>query len=95
MTWTGCWNLSRKPLPDVKAIAGSLLLLDHKTRKLISGCHGENKKESKLRVNLDRELGYVRKQIPSLIFDVKKDPRWYKENSESSGYETRSIACCR
>ena len=28
-----------------------------------------------------------------LIPDVRKDPRWYKEISESIGFKTRSIAC--
>ena len=30
---------------------------------------------------------------PLLIPDVSKDPRWYKQISETIGFETHSIAC--
>ncbi|HPB40963.1 MAG TPA: sigma 54-interacting transcriptional regulator [Flexilinea sp.] len=81
----------------MNARAGSLLLLDHKTRKLyFKVATGEKKKEVKAyEVNLGQGIaGYVAETgAPLLISDVKKDPRWYKEISESIGYETRSIAC--
>jgi Nif-specific regulatory protein len=81
----------------MNAKAGSLLLLDHKTRKLyFKVATGEKRKEVKgYEVDLGRGIaGYVaEKGEPLLISDVKKDPRWYKEISESIGFETRSIAC--
>jgi Nif-specific regulatory protein len=49
----------------------------------------------KFEVNLGQGIaGYVAESgEPLLISDVSKDPRWYKEISESVGFETRSIAC--
>ncbi|NNG06180.1 MAG: sigma-54-dependent Fis family transcriptional regulator [Desulfobacteraceae bacterium] len=81
----------------VQAKASSLLLLDKKTKKLhFKVATGEKGEEvMKFEVNLGQGIaGYVAKSgEPLLISDVSKDPRWYKEISESVGFETRSIAC--
>ncbi len=79
------------------AKASSLLLLDHKTRKLyFKVATGEKKEEVlKYEVNLGQGIaGHVALTgEPLLIPDVSKDKRWYKKISESIGFETKSIAC--
>lgn len=81
----------------VQAKASSLLLLDKKTKKLyFKVATGEKGEEvMKFEVNLGQGIaGFVAETgEPLLISDVSKDPRWYKEISESVGFETRSIAC--
>ena len=81
----------------VQAKASSLLLLDKKTKKLrFKVATGEKGEEvMKFEVNLGQGIaGFVAETgEPLLIPDVSKDPRWYKEISESVGFETRSIAC--
>ncbi len=79
------------------AKASSLLLLDQKARALyFKVATGEKKNEVKeYEVKLGQGIaGYVaEKGVPLLIPDVSKDPRWYKEISESIGFNTHSIAC--
>jgi Nif-specific regulatory protein len=81
----------------VQAKASSLLLLDKKTKKLrfkvATGAKGMEVMQFEF--NLGQGIaGYVAETgEPLLIPDVTKDPRWYKEISESIGFETRSIAC--
>jgi len=81
----------------VQAKASSLLLLDKKTKKLhFKVATGEKGEEvMKFEVNLGQGIaGFVAQTgEPLLIPDVSKEPRWYKEISESIGFETRSIAC--
>jgi Nif-specific regulatory protein len=81
----------------VQAKASSLLLLDKKTKKLhFKVATGEKGEEvMKFEVNLGQGIaGFVAETgEPLLIPDVSKDPRWYKEISESVGFQTRSIAC--
>lgn len=79
------------------AKASSLLLLDEKTRKLYFKVATGEKKDELGRFELDLGTGiagHVAKNgEPLLIPDVNKDPRWYRDISESIGFETRSIAC--
>ena len=81
----------------MKAKASSLLLLDHKTKKLyFKVATGEKKEEvMKYEVNLGQGIaGYVaEKGEPLLVQDVSKDHRWFKQIDESIGFQTRSIAC--
>ncbi len=81
----------------MRAKASSLLLLDHKTRKLyFKVATGEKKEEvRKFEINLGQGIaGHVALTgEPLLIPDVKNDDRWYKKISDSIGFETRSIAC--
>jgi Nif-specific regulatory protein len=81
----------------MQAKASSLLLLDRKTRKLyFKVATGEKKDEvRKYEINLGQGIaGYVaEKGEPLLIPDVSKDSRWDKRISESTGFQTRSIAC--
>ena len=81
----------------MQARASSLLLLDHKTKKLyFKVATGEKKEEiRKYEVDLGQGIaGFVaEKGQPLLIHDVSKDPRWYKKISESIGFQTHSIAC--
>ena len=81
----------------VQAKASSLLLLDKRTKKLhFKVATGEKGEEvMKFEVNLGQGIaGFVAETgEPLLIPDVSKEPRWYKEISESIGFETRSIAC--
>ena len=79
------------------AKASSLLLLDRKTQKLYfkvaTGSKGTDIKQ--FEIDLGQGIaGYVAQTgEPLLIPDVAKDPRWYKEISESIGFKTQSIAC--
>lgn len=81
----------------MQAKASSLLLLDQKTKKLyFKVATGEKKEEvMKYEINLGQGIaGFVaEKGEPLLVPDVKKDKRWFKEISESIGFQTRSIAC--
>ncbi len=81
----------------MEAKASSLLLLDPKSRKLyFKVATGEKREEvRKYEINLGQGIaGYVAERgEPLLIPDVRRDPRWYRELSESIGFETRSIAC--
>jgi Nif-specific regulatory protein len=81
----------------MNAKASSLLLLDEKTKKLYFKVATGEKKEDvkKFEIELGQGIaGHVAKTgEPVLISDVRKDPRWYKEISESIGFETHSIAC--
>lgn len=81
----------------VKAKAASLLLVEAKSNTLyFQVATGEKKNEVKdYRVKMGQGIaGHVALSgEPLLIEDVSKDPRWYKEISESLGLETQSIAC--
>jgi len=81
----------------MKAKASSLLLLDQKTKKLYFKVATGDKKEEvkKYEINLGQGIaGYVaEKGEPLLVPDVSKDNRWYKQISESIGFQTHSIAC--
>ena len=81
----------------MRAKASSLLLLDKKTGKLyFKVATGEKGHEvRKYEISLGQGIaGYVaQKGEPLLIPDVTTDPRWYKKISESTGFETKSIAC--
>jgi Nif-specific regulatory protein len=81
----------------VKAKAASLLLVEAKSNTLyFQVATGEKKNEVKdYRVKMGQGIaGHVALTgEPLLIEDVSNDPRWYKEISESLGFETQSIAC--
>jgi len=81
----------------MQAKASSLLLLDPKTKKLyFKVAIGERKEElRKYEINLGQGIAGLVAQTgePLLIQDVTNDPRWYKQISESIGFQTRSIAC--
>jgi Nif-specific regulatory protein len=81
----------------VQAKASSLLLLDKKTNKLyFKVAIGESQEEvRKFEIDMGQGIaGLVAKEgEPLLIPDVTNDPRWYKQISESTGFQTRSIAC--
>jgi len=81
----------------MQAKASSLLLLDPKTKKLyFKVAIGERKEEiRKYEINLGQGIAGLVAQTgePLLIQDVTRDPRWYKQISESIGFQTRSIAC--
>ncbi len=79
------------------AKASSLLLLDKKRKKLyFKVATGEKKIDvKKFEIDIGQGIaGYVaEKGEPLLIPDVTSDHRWYKEISESIGFQTQSIAC--
>jgi len=81
----------------MNARASSLLLLDKKTKRLYFKVATGEKRDAvkKFEVGLGQGIaGYVaQKGEPLLIPDVNKDPRWYKEISESIGFRTHSIVC--
>ena len=81
----------------MNAKASSLLLVDQKTKRLYFKVATGEKKEDvkKFEIEMGQGIaGFVaEKGEPLLVPDVGKDPRWYKEISESIGFETRSIAC--
>ncbi len=79
------------------AKAGSLLLLDRKTRKLYFKVATGAKKDILREYEVEIGQGIAGTVAQSgdalLVPDVKKDDRWYREISESIGFETQSIAC--
>jgi len=79
------------------AKASSLLLVDPKTKRLYFKVATGDKKDDvkKFEVPLGQGIaGHVAVTgEPLLIPDVQKDPRWFKEISESIGFQTRSIVC--
>ena len=81
----------------VQAKAASLLLVEPQTNTLFfQVATGDKKDEVKeYRVKMGQGIaGHVAQTgEPLLIADVANDPRWYKEISESIGFETQSIAC--
>ena len=81
----------------VQAKAASLLLVDRKTDTLFfQVATGEKRREVKeYRIKMGQGIaGYVAQTGQSLLIpDVKKDPRWFKEISESIRFQTQSIAC--
>ncbi len=81
----------------MKAKAASLLLVDPKTNTLFfQVATGEKRKEVKeYRIKMGQGIaGTVAQTGQSLLIaDVQKDPRWFKEISESIRFETQSIAC--
>src|SRR4030042_4762660 len=81
----------------MQARAGSLLLLEPKTRKLYFKVVIGERKEEVRKYELDVGQGIAgvvaEKGEPLLIQDVRKDPRWFKQISDSIGFQTRSIAC--
>jgi len=81
----------------MQAKASSLLLLDPKTKKLyFKVAIGERRDEvRKYEIGLGQGIAGIvaQKGEALLIPDVTKDPRWYKQISESIGFQTRSIAC--
>ncbi|MFZ5570409.1 MAG: sigma-54 interaction domain-containing protein [Thermodesulfobacteriota bacterium] len=86
-----------KAIRIMRAKAGSLLLLDPKTRRLyFKVATGEKKEEIK---QFEIELGKgIAGQVaqtgnPLLIRDVSQDGRWNKEISDSIGFRTHSIVC--
>jgi len=81
----------------MQAKASSLLLLDRKTKKLYFKVATGEKKEQvrKYEINLGQGIaGFVaEKGEPVLIPNVSEDPRWDSKISESTGFQTHSIAC--
>ena len=79
------------------AKASSLLLLDRKTQKLYfkvaTGSKGTDIKQFEIDLGQGIAGHVAQTGEPLLIPDVAKDPRWYKEISESIGFRTQSIAC--
>jgi Nif-specific regulatory protein len=81
----------------MQAKASSLLMLDPRTRKLyFKVAIGERREEvRKYELNEGQGIAGIVAQTgePLLIPDVTKDARWYKQISESIGFQTHSIAC--
>jgi Nif-specific regulatory protein len=81
----------------VQAKAASLLLVDEKTNTLYfqvaTGAKSDEVKEYRVKMGQGIAGQVAETGEPLLIADVAKDPRWYKEISESIGFETQSIAC--
>jgi Nif-specific regulatory protein len=80
-----------------RAKAASLLLVDPKTKTLFfQVATGEKSKEVKeFRIKMGQGIAGLVAQTgqPQLSDDVRNDPRWYKQLSETIGFETQSIAC--
>jgi putative methionine-R-sulfoxide reductase with GAF domain len=79
------------------AKASSLLLLDPRTKKLYfkvaTGERGTDVKQFEIDLGQGIAGHVAQTGEPLLIPDVAHEPRWYKEISESIGFQTRSIAC--
>ncbi len=79
------------------AKASSLLLLDPRTQKLYfkvaTGEKGSDVKQFEIDLGQGIAGHVAQTGEPLLIPDVAHEPRWYKEISESIGFQTRSIAC--
>ena len=81
----------------MSAKASSLLLVDQKTKCLYFKVATGDKKDDVKKYELPLGQGIAGHVVetgePLLIPDVSKDPRWFKEISESIGFQTRSIVC--
>lgn len=81
----------------MNAKASSLLLLDEHHRKLFFKVATGEKKEDVKKFEIDIGKGIAGTVAQTgealLIEDVHKEPRWYREISESIGFDTTSIAC--
>ena len=81
----------------MSAKASSLLLVDQKTKHLYFKVATGDKKDDVKKYELPLGQGIAGHVAetgePLLIPDVRKDPRWFKEISESIGFQTRSIVC--
>jgi len=81
----------------MSAKASSLLLVDQKTKHLYFKVATGDKKDDVKKYELPLGQGIAGHVAetgePLLIPDVSKDPRWFKEISESIGFQTRSIVC--
>jgi len=81
----------------VQAKAASLLLVDEKTTtiyfQVATGAKSDEVKEYRVKMGQGIAGQVAETGDPLLIADVAKDPRWFKEISESIGFETKSIAC--
>lgn len=81
----------------VQAKAASLLLVDEKTNTLYfqvaTGAKSDEVKEYRVKMGQGIAGHVAETGEPLLITDVANDPRWFKEISESIGFETQSIAC--
>ncbi len=86
-----------KAISIMQAKAGSLLLLDPKTRKLffkvVTGEKKEKIKEFKIELGEGIAGTVAQTGKPLLIRDVSQDPRWNRSISDSIGFQTRSIVC--
>lgn len=86
-----------KAVRIMQSKAGSLLLLDQEAGDLYFKVATGDKKEELKRFKIKIGEGIAGKVAqtgePLLISDVKKDPRWNKDISESIGYQTHSIIC--
>ncbi|MCG6895074.1 MAG: sigma-54-dependent Fis family transcriptional regulator [Desulfobacteraceae bacterium] len=81
----------------MNATASSLLLLDEHHRKLFFKVATGEKRDDVKKFEIDVGKGIAGTVAQTgealLIEDVHKEPRWYREISESIGFDTRSIAC--
>jgi Nif-specific regulatory protein len=79
------------------AKAGSLLLLDRKTRKLYfkvaTGAKKDVLREYEVEIGQGIAGAVAKSGEPLLVPDVTEDERWFRDISEEIGFETRSIAC--
>lgn len=86
-----------KAVRIMQSKAGSLLLLDQETGDLYFKVATGDKKEELKRFKIKIGEGIAGKVAqtgePLLISDVRKDPRWNKDISESIGFQTHSIIC--
>lgn len=86
-----------KALRIMQAKAGSLLLLDQEAGdlyfKVATGDKKEELKRFKIKVGEGIAGMVAQTGEPLLISDVRRDPRWNKDISESIGYQTQSIVC--
>jgi signal transduction histidine kinase len=81
----------------IEAEAGSLLLLDETTSRLVFqvSLHGDTQQSAPFALQVGQGIaGWVVKEgEPLLVRDVNEDPRYYKEASEEFGLECHSILC--
>jgi Nif-specific regulatory protein len=86
-----------KAVRIMQAKAGSLLLLDQESGdlyfKVATGEKKEELKSFKIKVGEGIAGKVAQTGEPLLVTDVRKDPRWNKNISESIGYQTHSIVC--
>lgn len=75
--------------------AGSLLLLDPLTNELVfeivHGGAGESLLHKRMRSHQGIVGWVTQHNLPLLVPDVRKDPRWFKEFDENTQFVTRSI----
>ncbi len=89
--------IAEKTSQMVQCEAWSLLLMDHKTDELtfeiVSGQRPDVARGYRIKVGQGIAGWVAKEKEPILIQDAQKDPRFFSQVDDSSGFRTRSVLC--